>query len=131
MAKKPTFAVLLPTTAHLLRLEPPPARKLISGSVPVALGSDFNPNAHCMSMPYVMNLACVQMRLTMNEALVAATLNAAASLNQSHSHGSLEVGKKADFIILDAPRWEHIIYQLVDPPIAKVIKYGKVVYARK
>jgi imidazolonepropionase len=130
MAKRPTFAVLLPTTAHILRLEPPPARKLISGNVPVALGSDFNPNAHCLSMPYVMNLACVQMRLTMNEALVAATLNAAASMKKSSSHGSLEVGKHADFILLEAPRWEHLTYQLVDPPIYKVIKLGKVVYSR-
>ena len=45
--------------------------------VPVALGSDFNPNAHCLTMPFVMNLACVTMRMTMNEALVAATINAA------------------------------------------------------
>lgn len=45
--------------------------------VPVALGSDFNPNAHCMSMPMVMNLACVLMKMTMPEALVAATLNSA------------------------------------------------------
>lgn len=77
MAKKPTVAVLLPTTAYILRLEPPPARKLIEGNVPVALGSDYNPNAHCMSMPNVMNLACVLMKMTMNEALVAATLNSA------------------------------------------------------
>lgn len=45
--------------------------------VPIALGSDFNPNAHCFSMPRVMNLACVLMRMTMNEALVASTINAA------------------------------------------------------
>ena len=43
----------------------------------MALGSDFNPNAHCLTMPFVMNLACVTMRMTMNEALVAATINAA------------------------------------------------------
>ena len=60
--------------------------------VPVALGSDFNPNAHCLSMPLVMNQACVLMRMTMNEVLVAATLNAAASLRRSETHGSLEVG---------------------------------------
>lgn len=45
--------------------------------VPVALGTDFNPNAHCLTMPFVMNLACVTMRMTMNEALVAATINSA------------------------------------------------------
>ena len=50
MAKKPSVAVILPTTAYLLRLRPPPVRDLIDQGVPVALGSDFNPNAYCLSM---------------------------------------------------------------------------------
>ncbi|PRP86997.1 hypothetical protein PROFUN_04979 [Planoprotostelium fungivorum] len=131
MAKKPTVAVLLPTTAYILRLEPPPARKLIEGNVPVALGSDYNPNAHCMSMPNVMNLACVLMKMTMNEALVAATLNSAASLELSHKYGSIETGKQGDFVIIDHSRWEHIIYEMVDPPIHSVVKGGKVVFSNR
>jgi len=131
MARRPTFAVLLPTTAYVLRLEPPPARKLIDANVPIALGSDYNPNVHCLSMPLVMNLACVNLKMTMNEALVAATINAAGSLGKSETHGSLEVGKVGDMIILDAPKWEHLIYQLGDPPISAVIKRGVVVAARK
>jgi len=130
MSKRPTFAVLLPTTAYILRITPPPARKIIEGNVPVALGSDFNPNAHCVSMPFVMNLACVNMKMTMNEALVAATINAAGSLNRSKTHGSIEIGKRGDFIVLDAPVWEHLIYQMVDPPITHVIKGGKVVHTQ-
>jgi imidazolonepropionase len=127
MAKVPTFAVLLPTTAYILRLEHPPARKMIDAGVPVALGSDFNPNAHCMSMPMVMNMACVNMRMTMKEALVAATINAAGSLNKSATHGSLEVGKVGDLLIVNAPRWEHLIYQMVDPPLEHVVKKGRLV----
>ena len=50
MAVKPSFAVILPTTAYLLRLKAPPVRQMIEQGVPVALGSDFNPNAHCLSM---------------------------------------------------------------------------------
>ena len=50
MAVKPSVAVILPTTAYLLRLNPPPVRKMINQGVPVALGSDFNPNAYCLSM---------------------------------------------------------------------------------
>eukprot|EP01097_Dermamoeba_algensis_P010143 TRINITY_DN7390_c0_g1_i1.p1 TRINITY_DN7390_c0_g1~~TRINITY_DN7390_c0_g1_i1.p1 ORF type:complete len:437 (-),score=87.41 TRINITY_DN7390_c0_g1_i1:58-1254(-) len=129
MAKRPTFAVLLPTTAYILRLVPPPARKMIEGNVPVALGSDYNPNAHCVSMPFVMNLACVNMRMSMNEALVAATINSAAALGISDSHGSIEVGKRGDFVLLSAPKWEHVIYQLVDPPISSVFKGGKPVWS--
>eukprot|EP01133_Synstelium_polycarpum_P019968 gene19968-23929_t len=128
MANTPTFGVLLPTTAYVLRLECPPARRMIELNVPVALGSDFNPNAHCMSMPFVMNLACVLMKMNMNEALVAATLNAAASINKSNTHGSLEVNKFADMVIVNSSRWEHIIYEMVDPPISHVIKKGKIVF---
>lgn len=80
MAEKKVVGVLLPTTAYVLRIEPPPARKMIDNGVPIALGSDFNPNAHCMSMPMVMNLACILMRMTPQEALNAATINAAGTL---------------------------------------------------
>ena len=52
----------------------------------------------------VMNLACVTMHMTMAESMVAATINAAASVGKSHLYGSLEVGKMADMVILDAPR---------------------------
>lgn len=79
LAQHKISAVLLPTTAYVLRITPPPARKMIDNGVPVALGSDFNPNAHCLSMPHVMNLSCVLMRMTMEEALVAATINSAGT----------------------------------------------------
>lgn len=128
LALRPTVAVLLPTTAYILRLTPPPARKLISAGVPIALGSDFNPNAFCVSMPMTINFACVLMHMTMAEALVAATINAAHSMKRSSTHGSIEVGKVGDLVILDAAGWEHIAYQLVDPPISKVIKMGTIVF---
>lgn len=130
MADKQVFAVLLPTTAYVLRIKPPPARSLIDQNVPVALGSDFNPNAHCLAMPFVMNLACVTMRLTMNESLVAATINAAGSLGVADEHGSIEPGKWGNLILLDAPRWEHITYELYDPPIESVFVKGKVISTR-
>jgi imidazolonepropionase len=50
MAMSGTVAVLLPTTAYIMQLRPPPARQFIEAAVPVALGSDFNPNAHCLAM---------------------------------------------------------------------------------
>jgi len=130
MAEKEVVGVLLPTTAYVLRIHPPPARKMIDAGIPVALGSDFNPNAHCLSMPHVMNLACVMMRMTMNEALVAATINSAASMDRAHSHGSLEVGKQGDVVVLSTSSWEHLIYQQVDPPIESVLRAGKVVFQR-
>ena len=87
MAKAGSVAVLLPSTAFILRLTPPPARRMIEENVIVALGSDFNPNAFCFAMPMIMHLACVTMRLSMPEALVAATLNSAHSIGRGKSHG--------------------------------------------
>jgi imidazolonepropionase len=122
-------AVLLPTTAYILRLHPPPARKMIDAGVAVALGSDFNPNAHCLSMPMTMNMACVLFRMTLNEALVAATINSAASIGRAATHGSIEVGKRADLILTQpGTTWEHLIYEIADPPIAMVVKGGRVVH---
>lgn len=128
MAAQRTVAVVLPTTAYLMRLDPPPVRRMIAAGVPVALGSDYNPNAHCLSMPATMNVACVLCHMTMPEALVAATLNAAASIGRARDYGSLQVGRYADCLILAAPRWEHIIYQIADPPITHVFKKGSLVF---
>uniref|UniRef100_A0A4W2HWE4 Probable imidazolonepropionase n=2 Tax=Bos indicus x Bos taurus TaxID=30522 RepID=A0A4W2HWE4_BOBOX len=104
MASARCSAVLLPTTAYMLRLKQPRARKMLDEGVIVALGSDFNPNAYCFSMPMVMHLACVNMRMSMPEALAAATINAAYALGKSHTQGSLEVGKQGDLIIINSPR---------------------------
>ncbi len=67
----------MPTTHYLLKLKDPPVRKLIEKGVIFALSSDFNPNAYCMSMPFVMNLACINLKAKPSEALVASTLNSA------------------------------------------------------
>ncbi|XP_024144449.1 probable imidazolonepropionase [Oryzias melastigma] len=112
MATAKTAAILLPTTAYILRLPQPRARDMLDAGVIVALGSDFNPNAFCCSMPIVMHLACVNMRMTMSEALAAATINAAYALGRQRTHGSLEVDKHGDLLILNCCRWEHLIYQL-------------------
>ncbi|XP_008398694.1 putative imidazolonepropionase [Poecilia reticulata] len=130
MAKSKTAAVLLPTTAYILRLPQPRARDMLEAGVIVALGSDFNPNAYCCSMPVVMHLACVNMRMSMTEALAAATINAAYALGRSDTHGSLEVNKHGDLLILNATRWEHLIYQLGGHQelIRYVVVRGNIVY---
>ncbi|CAD5225121.1 unnamed protein product [Bursaphelenchus okinawaensis] len=133
MAKSGTVAVLLPTTAYILRLQPPPARKMIDSGVTVALGSDFNPNAHCFALSMVMHLACVLFKMSMPEALVASTLNAAHSLGRGRSHGAIAPGRVADLVVVDAHRWEHLIYQFGSHHdlIRFVFKNGSIVYERK
>ncbi|KAH7966251.1 hypothetical protein HPB49_014801 [Dermacentor silvarum] len=132
MAKAGSVAVVLPTTAFLLRLEPPPVRRLIEAGVAVSLGSDFNPNAYCLAMPMVMYLACVVCKMSLEESLVAATINGAASLGRSSTHGSLELGKCADMLVVEAPSWEHLVYRFGchDRLVKWVIKAGKVVHER-
>uniref|UniRef100_A0A1A8H3F9 Probable imidazolonepropionase n=1 Tax=Nothobranchius korthausae TaxID=1143690 RepID=A0A1A8H3F9_9TELE len=113
-----------------MKMLEPRARDMLDAGVIVALGSDFNPNAYCCSMPIVMHLACVNMRMSMSEALAAATINAAFALGRSHTHGSLEVNKHGDLLILNATRWEHLIYQLGghQETIRYVVIKGSVVY---
>ncbi|TKR58021.1 hypothetical protein L596_030649 [Steinernema carpocapsae] len=132
MAKSKSVGVLLPTTCYMLRLKAPPARDMIDQGVIVALGSDFNPNAFCLSMPTVMHLACVTFKMSMPEAFVASTLNAAYSIGRSKRIGAITVGRQADLIVLEAPKWEHLIYRFGCHAmvIKHVIKNGKVVFSK-
>lgn len=129
IAESKTAAVICPTTAFLLRLPPPPVRNMISKGVIVALGSDFNPNAYCYSLPAAMNIGVIHCKLSLNEALVASTINSAYALNKSDTHGSLEVGKVGDFLLLNCPDWRKIIYQIGNTKdlIKGVYKRGKLV----
>ncbi|RWS28587.1 putative imidazolonepropionase-like isoform X1 [Leptotrombidium deliense] len=120
MASANIVAIMCPTTAYLLKLKNPPVRQMITSGVPVAVATDFNPNAYCYSLPMAMNLAVVNFGMTLNEALVATTINAAFALNKSNSFGSLEKGKVGDMILLNTNHWKHIIYEFGD--IRKLIK---------
>ena len=129
MAQYKISAVMLPSTQYILHLPVPPVRKIIDAGVIVALGSDFNPNAWCYDMKLIMNLACINYRMNMAEALVAATINAANSVGKSEMYGSIEVGKKADLVVIGTERWEHVIYAMADSPISMVFKHGEIVYS--
>lgn len=132
IAASGTVAIALPTTAYVLRLQPPPVRAMLKAGVAVALGSDFNPNAYCMAMPMVMHLACVLCRMSLEEALTAATINAAAALGRGATHGALTPGRVGDVLVVDAPRWEHLIYRFGchERLISAVVKGGHVIYER-
>ena len=97
-----TAAVLLPVSTLFLRAEPPPARDLIKAGAAVALATDFNPGTSpCLSMPEVMAVAAALYRLPPSAALVAATANPAWVLGLDDRLGTLEPGKRADFVVLD------------------------------
>jgi imidazolonepropionase len=121
--------VLLPGTAFTLNSNYAPARRMIAWELPVALGSDFNPGT-CLiySMLMIIGLAVIKMGLTIEEAIIAATLNAASALELSEDIGSLEEGKTADLILLNLDTYRQIPYFFGHNPVYMVIADGKVVY---
>jgi imidazolonepropionase len=127
MAGAGTVATLLPTAAFYLKLGRfAPARMLMKAGVPVALGTDVNPGGgFSPSMPFAMALACFGMGLTLEEALVAATLNAAWSLDCADRAGSLEVGKPLDAVVIDGSAVE--LLRVGASAIVMVFKAGRMV----
>ena len=111
MAKSGTIACLLPATALYLREDAAPGRRMVDEGVAVAISTDCNPGSSpTTSMPLVMNLACISMRLTPAEALTAATYNAACAINRQEKIGSLEVGKQADVVLWNVENYQELQY---------------------
>lgn len=124
-------AVLLPGTSFfLMKRHYAPARRLIDAGVPVALATDCNPgSSYTESMPMVVTLAVFQLGLSIEESLVAATINAACCLGLGDRIGSIEPGKRADLVLLDAPNLLHLGYHYGVNPVRAVIKDGAVALA--
>lgn len=110
----------------------PAAREMMAAGLPVALATDFNPGT-CMteSLPMVMTLACVKLRMTPAEALVATTLHAARAIALDEKIGSLEVGKQADMVLWDAENVDTLAYHFGVNLVDKVFKVGKLVWNRE
>jgi imidazolonepropionase len=121
-------ATLLPTAAFYLRLGRfAPARELIEAGAAVALATDVNPGGGLSpSLPYAMALACFGMGLSLEEAMSAVTVNAACSLDLWDEIGSIETGKRADFVLLRSPRLLDLV-RVGIPAIRAVVKDGRLV----
>jgi imidazolonepropionase len=128
LARSGVTAVLLPGTSFfLMKHRYAPARQLVEAGVPVALATDCNPgSSHTESMPMVVVLAVFELGLSIEESLAAATLNAACCLGLGREIGSVEAGKRADLVLLDAPNLLHLAYHYGINPVAAVVKGGKV-----
>jgi imidazolonepropionase len=130
MARRCVVATLLPAAAFYLKLGRfAPARALIDAGVAVALATDVNPGGgFSPSMPFAMTLACFAMQMTFEEALAAATINAAWSLDRAHEVGSLEPGKLADAVVVRGEATDLLHVRHGEPhAIAGVIKRGTIV----
>ncbi len=132
MADKGVTAVLLPGASFFLSMNRlPPAREMIQKGVKVALATDFNPGSSMTeSLPLIMTMGCTMLRMTPAEVIQATTNNAAKSIGREREIGSLEVGKKADVIVLDIPNYRYLPYHFGVDHAEIVIKGGKVIYKR-
>jgi imidazolonepropionase len=130
LAEKNVVATLLPSAAFFLKLGRfAPARMLIEQGAAVALATDLNPGGgFTTSMPFVMSLACFGMNMTLEEALIGATLNAAASIDRHDRIGSLETGKQFDAVIVSGMLADLI--RVGGPVIKQVIKRGRIAHTR-
>lgn len=128
MAEKGVVGVLLPGTAFFLMTEAANGRKMIDMGLPVAISTDCNPGSSpTVSIPLIMNLACLHMGLTPAEVITAATINAAHAIKRGKEIGSLEIGKKADVLIASVPNYMQLQYHFGMNHTDTVIKNGKVV----
>jgi imidazolonepropionase len=111
LARSNTIATLLPLTAFSLKERYAPARKLIDAGCAVALATDFNPGScYSNSIPMLVALSTLYMKMSAEEILAALTLNAAAALNRAETHGSIEVGKYADLAVCDVKSIDEMVY---------------------
>jgi imidazolonepropionase len=126
LAERDTVATLVPGANYFLGMQDfPPARKLIDSGVAVALATDYNPGSSpTPSMPFVMSLACTQMKMSPAEAIVAATINGACALRLQDRKGTIEPGKDADLAVFDVADYREIPYWLASDRCAFTVAGG-------
>lgn len=124
-------AVVLPGTSFFLGIAHANARKMIDANLAVALATDCNPGS-CMieSLPFIMNIACCQLRMLPAEVLTAVTANAAAAVGEASTRGAIAADFRADLVILDAPNIDEWMYAPGRNRVRTVIQAGRVVLER-
>jgi imidazolonepropionase len=125
--------VLCPVVPLYLRqTQEAPARRMVASGLAPALSTDFNPGScYLQSLPETLCWAALRYGFSAAEGLTAATLNAACSLGLGSEIGSLEVGKRADVVVLDVPNHKHLVYELGRNPVRHVIANGRVAWSRE
>lgn len=124
---QPVLCPLVPL--YLGESQEAPARAMVDAGLAPALSTDFNPGScYCMSLFEVMSWGALRYGFSADEALTAATLNAATSLGLGEDRGSIEPGKRADLVVTDLPGAAHLTYELGRSPVRAVVKDGRVAW---
>jgi imidazolonepropionase len=131
LANSDTVATLLPGANYFLGLkEYPNARRLIEQGVAIALATDYNPGTSpTSSMPFVLSLACTQMKMSPAEAISAGSINGAHALRLANRKGSIEVGKDADLVLFDVDDYREIAYWFGSNHCEAVVMQGKLTHS--
>jgi imidazolonepropionase len=131
LARSSTIGTLVPGANYFLGLKYPPARKLIDAGVAIALATDFNPGSSPIaSIPFILSLACTQMKMSPAEAISAATINAAYALQLEQTKGSIEAGKDADIAMFNVRDYREIPYWIAANRCELVIAGGTQIESR-
>ncbi len=127
VARSASVATLLPGCAYFTGPPWPPARELIDAGAAVALATDLNPGTcPSLSMPFMLSLACAQMKLTPAEAWTAATINGAAALGMAQETGSLQPGKRADLACFETCDLREVVYSPASNLCVWVMQSGRI-----
>lgn len=129
LAKSEVMPTLLPSCSFFLNIPYAPARELINKGLPIALATDFNPGSTPSgNMNFVLSLACINYKITPEEAINAATINAAYAMGLENTHGSITIGKKANFFITkEIPSITFFPYYFGNYPIEEVFINGSII----
>jgi imidazolonepropionase len=132
LGKSTTVANLLPGTAFYLNKDYADARTLIKNNAIVSISSDLNPGSSPNeNFQLIQQLACLKMKMTPQEVLCASTINPAFSMDLQDKLGSLEIGKEADIILMDAPNLEYIFYHYGVNHVKDIFKTGKLIFKNR
>lgn len=129
MSEAGVVTTLLPCTAFSLKEDFARGRYMIDNNCAVALATDFNPGS-CFteSIPLVISLATLYMKMSIEEVITALTINGAAALNLEKEIGSIDAGKKGDLIVHEFPSYKFLPYHIAMSTVEKVIKNGRIIY---
>lgn len=129
MKESGVVATLLPGTAFSLKEHYARGRFMIDNGLAVAVATDFNPGScHTESIPLIIALSALYMKLTPEEIVTALTINGAAAIDRADTIGSIDVGKKADIVIHEFPSYKFLPYHIGVSTVERVIKNGKLIY---
>jgi imidazolonepropionase len=132
LAKTDTILNLLPGTSFYLNKEYADARGMIAANAALAVSSDYNPGSQpSENFQFILSLCAGKLKMTKEEILTACTINAAFHLGRADKIGSIEVGKQADLVLLNAPNFEYVLYHYGINHTKAVFKNGRLVYEQK